>query len=101
MSGFYPTNTAGLAWSTRNLFEINLTIRHVLLSNDNFLDWLGRELRDHKNFIAGTARKDDVPNPTRAGQSGAPGLASPTPKSAAYLGFVITIFFGLFTHSKK
>lgn len=53
MSGFYPANTAGLAWSTRNLFETNLTIRHVLLSNDNFLDWLGQALSDEKDFIDG------------------------------------------------
>jgi hypothetical protein len=53
MSGFYPANTAGLAWSTRNLFEVNLTIRHVLLSNDNFLDWLGQALHDEKDFIDG------------------------------------------------
>ncbi len=53
MSDFYPTNTAGLAWSTRNLFETNLTIRHVLLSNHNFSSWLGQALRDEKDFIDG------------------------------------------------
>jgi hypothetical protein len=53
MSGFYPSNTAGLAWVTRNLFECNLTIRYVLLSDPNFLNWLGQALRDEKDFIDG------------------------------------------------
>jgi len=52
-STFYPGNISGLAWVTRNLFETNLTIRHVLTSDSNFSDWLGQALRDEKDFIDG------------------------------------------------
>lgn len=53
MSNFYPANTAGLAWATRNLFETNLTIRHILSSDEHLLQWLGQALRDEKDFIDG------------------------------------------------
>jgi len=53
VSGFYPDNISGLAWLTRNLFETNLIIRHVLTSESNFLEWLGQALQDEKDVIDG------------------------------------------------
>lgn len=61
-SNFYPDNTSGLAWVTRNLFETNLTIRHVLTSDSNFSEWLGQALCDEKDFIDGVL---SVPTDTR------------------------------------
>ncbi len=53
LSDFYPNKTAGLAWATRNMFEANLTIRYILITDENFTDWLGQALRDEKDFIDG------------------------------------------------
>ena len=52
-SAFYPSNVPGMAWAARNLFEVNLTVRHVLASDDNFRAWLGQTLQDEKEFIEG------------------------------------------------
>ena len=52
-SRFYPDSTSGLAWVTRNLFETNLIIRYVLISDANFTAWLGQILRDEKDVIDG------------------------------------------------
>mgnify|MGYP001570253067 CR=1 FL=1 len=53
LSMFYPANVPGLAWATRNLFEVNLIVRHVLVSDDNLQRWLGQLLQDEKEFIEG------------------------------------------------
>lgn len=53
VSVFYPANVPGLAWCARNLFETNLTVRHVLTSDENFRTWLGQTLQDEKDFIEG------------------------------------------------
>lgn len=52
-SNFYPNHVPGLAWCARNLFETNLTVRHVLASEPNFRSWLGQCLRDERDFIDG------------------------------------------------
>jgi hypothetical protein len=53
MSRFYPENVPGLVWATRNIFETNLIIRHVLASDDSFRAWLGQALQDEKDYIEG------------------------------------------------
>lgn len=53
VAGYFPRNTPGLAWSCRNLFEVNLTVRYVLLSEKYFTEWLGQALRDERDFIEG------------------------------------------------
>lgn len=53
MSGFYPENVPGLVWATRNIFEVNLIVRYVLASEENFRAWLGQTLQDEKEYIEG------------------------------------------------
>jgi hypothetical protein len=53
IADFFPRNTPGLAWSCRNLFETDLTVRYVLMSEQNFIDWMGQALRDERDFIEG------------------------------------------------
>jgi hypothetical protein len=53
VASFFPSNTPALAWSCRNLFETDLTVRYVLLSEQNFIDWMGQALRDERDFIEG------------------------------------------------
>jgi hypothetical protein len=53
VSAAYPENTAALAWACRNLFEANLTVRYVLLSQANLIEWMGQALRDERDFIDG------------------------------------------------
>jgi hypothetical protein len=53
VADFFPGNTSGLAWSCRNLFETNLTVRYVLISEQNFSSWMGQALRDERDFIEG------------------------------------------------
>jgi hypothetical protein len=63
ISSFFPSNVPGLAWCARSMFEINLTVRFVLQSEENFRSWLGQALRDEKDFIEGVmaAGPQDVP----------------------------------------
>lgn len=53
VADFFPRNTPGLAWSCRNLFETDSTVRYVLMSEQNFSDWMGQALRDERDFIEG------------------------------------------------
>lgn len=53
LSVYYPDNVSGLAWVARNLFELNLTVRHVISSDDAFQLWLGQAINDEKEFIEG------------------------------------------------
>jgi Family of unknown function (DUF5677) len=53
VSNFYPTDVAGLAWASRNLFELNLIVRHVLGSEENLWLWLGQSLNDEREFVEG------------------------------------------------
>jgi hypothetical protein len=53
MSRLYPDSVRGLAWCTRNLFEVNLVVRYVLASEDNLRTWLGQILQDEREWIEG------------------------------------------------
>lgn len=51
LSKNYQKDTTAFVWSTRNLFEVDLIIRHVMSSDKNFKDWLGQSLEDERIFI--------------------------------------------------
>ena len=51
--GYYPTFAEGVAWSARNIFEINLIIRHIGRSAENMNRWLGQLLGDEKQILQG------------------------------------------------
>jgi hypothetical protein len=68
VANFFLTDVAGLAWATRNLFELNLIVRHVLASEENVRLWLGQSLSDEPDFIEGllsTSRESDATGPKR------------------------------------
>lgn len=51
LASFYPSSIEGVAWCTRNLFEVNLVLRYVLLDpkhvNDMDGPGGGRRKRNH------------------------------------------------------
>lgn len=53
LATMYPSDVAGLAWVTRNLFEAKLTVQYIVQSEENLREWLGQSLRDEKDFIEG------------------------------------------------
>lgn len=53
LADFFPSNVPGLAWATRNLFELNLTVRYVLEDREQFQNWISQVLTDEKEFIEG------------------------------------------------
>lgn len=50
---FVPGGIAGVAWVSRNLFEIDLLIAHLVRSEDNLGRWLGQLALDEKQVIEG------------------------------------------------
>ena len=53
LSGFYPSCIEGVAWCARNIFEINLVVRHISHKNENMNRWLGQLAGDEKQIIQG------------------------------------------------
>jgi hypothetical protein len=58
---FYPADVAGLAWAARNLFELNLIVRHVLSTEENFRSWLGQAIGDEQDFLSAVLAYADYP----------------------------------------
>jgi hypothetical protein len=42
LASFYPSFIEGIAWCTRNLFEVNLVLRYILLNPRNVNKWMGQ-----------------------------------------------------------
>lgn len=66
VADFVFSDVAGLAWATRNLFELNLIVRHVLASEENVRLWLGQSLSDERDFLEGvlsTSTESNAPGP--------------------------------------
>lgn len=52
-----------LGWLTRNLFETNLIVRHVLASSENMLGWLSQALQDEQDIMVGVHLVSKKPPP--------------------------------------
>lgn len=63
VASFYPSPIEGIAWCTRNLFELNLVIRYVLLDTKNVNVWIGQTAGDEMQMIESvlTLAKDTHP----------------------------------------
>lgn len=48
-----------LAWVARNLFELNLIIRFILISNENLQRWMGEMAGDEKDILQGVLGLSD------------------------------------------
>lgn len=53
IAGFYPRSVEALAMCTRNIFELNLIVRHILREDKNLTTWLGQCITDEKDIIEG------------------------------------------------
>lgn len=53
LASTYPAPIEGVAWCSRNLFELNLLFRYVLLSPKNVDKWLGQAAGDEIQVIQG------------------------------------------------
>lgn len=51
--GYYPDFAEGIAWCARNIFELNLVVRHICRSSENMNRWLGQFAGDEKQIIQG------------------------------------------------
>lgn len=53
LAAYYPNFSEGVAWCARNIFEINLIIRHIGHSAENMNQWLGQMAGDEKQILRG------------------------------------------------
>jgi len=53
LASFYPSSIEGVAWCTRNLFEVNLVLRYVLLDPKHVNEWMGQAAGDEKEITEG------------------------------------------------
>ena len=53
LASFYPSTIEGVAWCTRNLFELNLIVRFVMMDPKNFELWSGQVAGDEMQIIEG------------------------------------------------
>jgi len=53
LADWYPQVIEGVAWTTRNLFEIDVLLRWVLLNPTNCNKWLGQIAGDEQQLIEG------------------------------------------------
>ncbi|HMJ07724.1 MAG TPA: hypothetical protein VK468_01885, partial [Pyrinomonadaceae bacterium] len=58
---FYPKAVEALAMCTRNIFELNLIVRHTLADPANLAAWLGQCIGDEKDVIEGVLKLVDSP----------------------------------------
>lgn len=53
LASLYPSPIEGVAWCTRNLFELNLVLRYILQDPKNVNVWMGQAAGDEKQIIEG------------------------------------------------
>jgi hypothetical protein len=53
LASLYPSPIEGVAWCTRNLFELNLVLRYILKDPKNINVWMGQAANDEKEIIEG------------------------------------------------
>ena len=53
LANFYPGCIEGTAWCARNIFEINLVLRHLNHGGENLARWMGQLAGDEKQIIQG------------------------------------------------
>jgi hypothetical protein len=53
VASFFPSPIEGVAWCTRNLFELNLVVRFVLMDPKNLEAWSGQLAGDEIQIIEG------------------------------------------------
>ena len=58
----YPDSVDILAWSARNLFEINLITRKILDSDSDLVRWIGQRANDEIDVIKGVLELADSPS---------------------------------------
>jgi hypothetical protein len=49
----YPDSIEAVAWCTRSLFEINLVVRYIVLSESNCRQWIGQIPGDETQMLEG------------------------------------------------
>ena len=53
LASVYPNDIEGAAWCARNIFEINLVLRHISRGTENLHRWMGQLAGDEKQIIEG------------------------------------------------